>query len=51
MDVIDAAGRVVARGLVGYDADELPSLLGRRSADLPAEYRRAVVHRDDMVLL
>ncbi|MBA2416254.1 MAG: glutamate 5-kinase [Geodermatophilaceae bacterium] len=51
VDVIDAAGRVVARGLVGYDADELPSLLGRRSADLPAEYRRAVVHRDDMVLL
>ncbi len=51
VDVIDAAGRVVARGLVGYDADELPGMLGRRSAELAEEYRRAVVHRDDMVLL
>ncbi|MGI8691723.1 MAG: glutamate 5-kinase [Geodermatophilaceae bacterium] len=51
VDVVDTAGRVVARGLVGYDADELPGMVGRRSADLPPEFRRAVIHRDDMVLL
>jgi len=51
VDIVDPAGRVVARGLAGYDADELAGMLGRRSADLPEEYRRAVVHRDDMVLL
>jgi glutamate 5-kinase len=44
-------GVIVARGLVGYDAADLPSLLGQRTADLPAEFRREVVHRDDLVLL
>jgi glutamate 5-kinase len=44
-------GAVVARGLVGYDATDLPGLLGRRTADLPAEFRREVVHRDDLVVL
>ena len=51
VDIVDPAGRVVARGLVGYDAEELSRMLGRRSTDLPQELRRAVVHRDDMVLL
>ncbi|MGI8531975.1 MAG: glutamate 5-kinase [Geodermatophilaceae bacterium] len=51
VDIVDPAGHVVARGLVGYDAEELSRMLGRRSADLPQELRRAVVHRDDMVLL
>jgi glutamate 5-kinase len=45
----------VARGLVNYDALELPGLLGRSTAELalalgPA-YEREVVHRDDLVLL
>ena len=44
-------GAAVARGLVGYDAADLPDLLGRKTADLPAEFRREVVHRDDLVLL
>ena len=44
-------GVVVGRGLVGYDAADLPALLGQRTADLPAEFRREVVHRDDLVLL
>jgi len=46
---------VVARGLVNYDAAELPSLLGRSTKDLGAEfgpdYERELVHRDAMVLL
>ncbi|MGH8861463.1 MAG: glutamate 5-kinase, partial [Jatrophihabitantaceae bacterium] len=44
-------GAVVARGLVGYDAADLPALLGHRTGELPAEFRREVVHRDDIVLL
>ncbi len=44
-------GAVVARGLVGYDAADLPALLGHKTVELPAEFRREVVHRDDLVLL
>jgi glutamate 5-kinase len=45
----------VARGLVNYDAAELPGLLGRSTGDIAAElgsaYEKEVVHRDDLVLL
>jgi glutamate 5-kinase len=57
-DPIDLAapdGTPVARGLVNFDAEEIPQLLGRSSSDLKRElgkgYEREVVHRDDMVLL
>jgi glutamate 5-kinase len=55
VDLADPSGRVVARGLVAYDADELPNMLGRSTSALAAElgptYEREVVHRDDLVLL
>ncbi|WP_170313296.1 glutamate 5-kinase [Nocardioides gansuensis] len=55
VDLVDPAGVPVARGLVNFDAEELPSLLGRSTRDLKAElgvgYEREVVHRDDLVLL
>ncbi|MGA8114319.1 MAG: glutamate 5-kinase [Actinocatenispora sp.] len=55
VDLVDEAGRAVARGLVNYDAAELPQLLGRSTRDLAAElgdeYERELVHRDDLVLL
>ncbi|MBT8224679.1 MAG: glutamate 5-kinase [Dactylosporangium sp.] len=55
VDLVDPAGRPVARGLVNYDAIELPLLLGRSTTELAAElgptYEREVVHRDDLVLL
>ena len=55
VDLLGPDGTRVARGLVNYDADELPSLLGRSTRDLAAEmgsaYEREVVHRDDLVLL
>ena len=44
-------GDVVARGLVAYDAREMPHLLGRKTGDLAPEHRREVVHRDEMVLV
>jgi glutamate 5-kinase len=56
VDLVDAgSGAPVARGLVNYDAVELPQLLGRSTPDLAAAfgpgYEREVVHRDDLVLL
>jgi len=55
VDLTDPDGRPVARGLVNFDASELPALLGRSSHDLKRElgaaYEREVVHRDDLVLL
>ena len=55
VDLVDPDGIPVARGLVNYDAVELPALLGRNTGDLAAElgpaYEREVVHRDDLVLL
>ena len=55
VDLVDEDGLVVARGLVNYDAAELPGLLGRSTRDLARElgaaYEREVVHRDDLVLL
>jgi glutamate 5-kinase len=55
VDLVGPDGKPVARGLVNFDADELPQLLGRTTrwleAQLGATYAREVVHRDDMVLL
>jgi len=55
VDLTDPTGRPVARGLVNFDAQEIPSLIGRSSHDLKrdlgAGYEREVVHRDDLVLL
>jgi glutamate 5-kinase len=55
VDLADAGGAVVARGLVGYDASEIPGLMGRSTrwlaSRLGPEYEREVVHRDDLVIL
>ncbi|MCV2491640.1 glutamate 5-kinase [Geodermatophilus sp. YIM 151500] len=51
VELVGPDGGVVARGLVAYDARELPELLGRKTGELDPEYRREVVHRDEMVLL
>ncbi|GCD96511.1 glutamate 5-kinase [Embleya hyalina] len=55
VDLVDENGHIVARGLVNFDAKELPGLLGRSTRDLARElgpaYEREVVHRDDLVLL
>jgi len=55
VDLVDPGGRTVARGLVNFDARELPGLLGRSTRELARElgpaYEREVVHRDDLVLV
>lgn len=49
VELAGPAGDVVARGVVAYDAAELPELIGRSSHELPPEQRREVVHADDLV--
>ncbi len=44
VDLTGPDGIVVARGLINYDATEIPDVLGRRG-------QKEVVHRDDLVLL
>ncbi|MFF7328789.1 glutamate 5-kinase [Streptomyces sp. NPDC090306] len=55
VELRDTRGRAVARGLVNFDAREIPQLLGRSTHDLARElgpaYEREVVHRDDLVIL
>ncbi|MGC9377764.1 glutamate 5-kinase [Streptomyces sp. MH13] len=55
VELRDGAGRAVARGLVSFDAKEIPRLLGRSTRELARElgpaYEREVVHRDDLVIL
>jgi len=55
VELVGIDGQVVARGIVSFDARELPGLLGRSTSSLRAEhgpgYDREVVHRDDLVLV
>ena len=51
VDLTDLAGKVVARGVVAFDAVELPAMIGRSSHHLAPEQRREVVHADDLVPL
>ncbi len=55
VDLVGPDGVSVARGLVNFDAEEVPRLQGRSSRELKRElgagYEREVVHRDDLVLL
>ncbi|MGI5468734.1 glutamate 5-kinase [Streptomyces sp. CA-132043] len=55
VELRNPAGEPVARGLVNFDAREIPRLIGRSTHDLARElgpaYEREVVHRDDLVVL
>ncbi|SDT40725.1 glutamate 5-kinase [Streptomyces sp. 2114.2] len=55
VELRDGTGRAVARGLVNFDAKEMPRLIGRSTRELARElgpaYEREVVHRDDLVIL
>jgi glutamate 5-kinase len=55
VNLCDENGTVIARGLVNYDAAEIPGLMGRSTrwlaSRLGPEYEREVVHRDDLVIV
>ncbi|MDQ0990886.1 glutamate 5-kinase [Streptomyces sp. V3I7] len=55
VELRDGRGHPVARGLVNFDAKEIPQLIGRSTRELARElgpaYEREVVHRDDLVIL
>ncbi|WP_338696415.1 glutamate 5-kinase [Streptomyces sp. Q6] len=55
VELRDVGGRAIARGLVNFDAKEIPQLIGRSTRELARDlgpaYEREVVHRDDLVLL
>jgi glutamate 5-kinase len=55
VDLLGPDESVVARGLVNFDAGEVPGLLGRSTRELASElgpeYERELIHRDDMVIL
>ncbi|MGW5093320.1 glutamate 5-kinase [Streptomyces nodosus] len=55
VELRDDRGRAVARGIVNFDAREMPRLIGHSTRELARDlgpaYEREVVHRDDLVLL
>jgi glutamate 5-kinase len=55
VNLCDEQGTILARGLVNYDATEIPALMGRSTRWLAIhqgpEYEREVVHRDDIAVL
>ena len=55
VEIADADGGVVARGLVRFDVDDVRRMLGRRTEEAAAElgsaYARELVHRDDLVVV
>ncbi|MFE3445460.1 glutamate 5-kinase [Nocardia sp. NPDC059180] len=49
VDLIAPDNRLVARGVVEYDAAELSTMLGRSTTELPDTMQRPVIHADDLV--
>ncbi len=49
VELVGPRGETVARGVVAFDAEEMPELVGRKTRDLAPEHRREVVHADDLV--
>ncbi|AKK11627.1 glutamate 5-kinase [Corynebacterium uterequi] len=46
VEVIGPEGQAIGRGEVGYDATTLASMIGRRTAELPEDQRRPIIHAD-----
>ena len=55
VDIATSDGKVFARGLIAFDSEEVPKMLGQSTKELSAkygvEYERELIHRDDLVLL
>ena len=51
VEVADTAGKVFAKGLVRHGVDQVRSMAGLRTTELPAGTTPEVIHRDDLVVL
>lgn len=51
VEVVDRSGVPFAKGISRIPAEILDSVVGRRSADLPADVSPVAIHRDDLVVL
>ncbi|GAB3756224.1 glutamate 5-kinase [Zhihengliuella somnathii] len=55
VELTDKRGKVIARGVVNFDNDELPAMIGKSTRELAKKqgkrYGRSVVHVDDMVVV
>jgi glutamate 5-kinase len=51
VDIVDAAGQLVARGAAAMTSAELALIRGKRTSDLGEGVSSLVVHRDEMVVL
>jgi len=55
VEILGPSREVIARGLVAFDSEEVPRMLGRSTKELAKDYgpefERELVHRDDMVLM
>lgn len=55
VDVLGPDDELIARGLINYDAEDIPKLMGRSTRELAellgADYEREVIHRDDLAML
>lgn len=55
VEIVNAQGTVVARGLTNYSVTELPAMVGKSTQqlreELGPEYDRVVVHTDDTVIV
>ncbi|NMN99694.1 glutamate 5-kinase [Gordonia sp. TBRC 11910] len=51
VELVDKRGVIHARGVSSYGADDVATMLGHSTSQLPAELRRPVVHADDLVLV
>lgn len=55
VNIRNAEGKTIARGLTSYDREDIERIKGKRSADVPfilgARHHVEVIHRDNMVLL
>lgn len=50
LEIIDAAGSVIARGSSMMDSDQARRAVGRRSSDLEEDIPHIVIHRDSLVM-
>ena len=54
VQIVDASGRELARGLVNYGSDELIKIMGRSTKEIESvlgyKYLDEVIHRDNLVV-